>query len=571
MKKYLLFSLSIASFGSVWAQPEPKRGFENSSQEVISGTNIRLLPSSKLLIDPIVSVSKNPEIKLNLETPDYFYPTPKLTPSVDPQPLKEPGADSTYKSNYLRLGAGNLGHVLGELYIASEANKDYAYSLNVGHLQGNNPNSFQDFQTTQVAIQGSKFYYRGSLTGGFQYQRDALHYFAADSAYTGDAVMLGKVGETMSGSLDYQLKRSGKVPELRWLTQYQAYSNNLNQKESELSSALNLKQDLGTQAQFIADVAVTKLMFEQAPNLEKPSGLSRSNQLFVDARPQIAIQHRPSQLNLSCGVTMTMLNAIEQQLQGDTSIQTFRINPYVEFHKKLSGMNMQMFGVVDGGLKKNSIRRMQAFVPFAYDSIGIQNTYEQINAHAGVRGRISDNSNFELSFGGNSVADMPLIVSNLDRSNAMADSLNSLQVVYDNVNSMYFRFQTSLSMGEKFLFHASTRIVNYSPAVEQQAWHLPSFTFQGFVRYKAMDQLYVQTSIAGMGKRFNRALDENGALRTMEIPGFMDLQLRADYSLPGKGRVWVQGSNLLQSGLEQFAGYRGYGLNIMGGIAISLF
>ncbi|MFZ9755088.1 MAG: hypothetical protein ACO3DK_03535, partial [Bacteroidia bacterium] len=213
----------------------------------------------------------------------------------------------------------------------------------------------------------------------------------------------------------------------------------------------------------------------------------------------------------------------------------------------------------------------QAFVPFTYDSVGIRNSYEQINAYAGVRGRISDNSNFELNFGGNSVADMPLIVSNLDPSNRLVDSLNALQVVYDNVNSMYFRFQTSLSMGEKFLLHASTRLVNYTPAVEQQAWHLPSFTYEGFLRYKVMEQLYVQSSISGMGKRFNRILDENNQLRTTEVAGFMDLHVRADYSLPNKGRVWIQGSNLLNSGLEQFAGYGGYGLTIMGGIALSLF
>ncbi len=566
-----MFLAGLSGTALLMAQPDPKRGFENSSQEVISGTNIRLLPSSKMLIDPVVSVSRNPEIKLNLETPDYFYPTPKMTASVDPQPLSEPGADSVYKSNYLRLGAGSFGHLLGELYVASPSNKSYAYSLNLGHLQGNNPNSYQDFQTTQLALQGSKFYYRGSLTGGFQYQRDALHYFAADSAYRGDAVILGKTSETLTGLLDYQLKRGGKLPELRWLTQYQAYSNNLLQRESELSSMLSTQKDLATKAQFVNDISFTLLQYEQAPNLEKPGGLSRSNQTFVDAKSYLKINHWPSQLNLNAGLIMTWLNDVQPLAQGDTNVQSFRLNPYVEFYKKLSGMDMQVFGVVDGGVKKNSIRRMQAFVPFTYDSVGIRNSYEQINAYAGVRGRISDNSNFELNFGGNSVADMPLIVSNLDPSNRLVDSLNALQVVYDNVNSMYFRFQTSLSMGEKFLLHASTRLVNYTPAVEQQAWHLPSFTYEGFLRYKVMEQLYVQSSISGMGKRFNRILDENNQLRTTEVAGFMDLHVRADYSLPNKGRVWIQGSNLLNSGLEQFAGYGGYGLTIMGGIALSLF
>ena len=75
----------------------------------------------------------------------------------------------------------------------------------------------------------------------------------------------------------------------------------------------------------------------------------------------------------------------------------------------------------------------------------------------------------------------------------------------------------------------------------------------------------------GVGRRFDQIYDANGRLSETEVAGFTDLFARVDYRFIGKGRIWIQGSNLLNNKYQYWNGYQVWGLTVMGGISLGLF
>ena len=246
----------------------------------------------------------------------------------------------------------------------------------------------------------------------------------------------------------------------------------------------------------------------------------------------------------------------------------------MNFEKTLTGLNLNIYGGLDGGLKKNSFRRLNATMPFFGDSISVKNTYDEFNLFLGIKGKITQNAEFALDMGGNSSADYGLVVSNIEKramgGGEFNDSMGSLQMIYtNNLSSVYFRTFVKYHIGEQLKVSAHAKVTNYTVDGNAHAWHLPGLTYSLNANYNLGKNIELNAGFDGMSKRRNQVY-VMGKPQTTEMPGFFDLHARIDYRLSGKGRIWVQGSNLLNNQYQQWYGYRNYGLTLMGGLAISI-
>jgi hypothetical protein len=238
----------------------------------------------------------------------------------------------------------------------------------------------------------------------------------------------------------------------------------------------------------------------------------------------------------------------------------FYLNPYIYAEKKLEGLKAKLYGGIDGGLKKNSIRRYSEWVPFTYDTIMVLNTYEQTKGYAGLKGRITENSQFNVEFGGSNTAKMPLVVTS-------ADSIGALQVIYSEVSNIFFAGDVRFSIGESLRVSASGKINNYDATKsELKAWHMPSEIYNLSATYNLHHKWIFQLGVDGQGKRYNKKI--NGP-NNLVMKGFADLNVRVDYVIKDIIRVWVQGSNLINQKYQIWYGYNSYRLNVLGGLSAS--
>jgi len=534
------------------------KGIDNASRNVITQFEPKLIPSSKLLIDPIVPKTENPRINYKIETPEYHWITTKIARPVQPERLRDRSSDTVYQSNYIRLGGGNYGHMLGELYLANKAATDYSYNISLQHLNANPANSIREFSTSRILAQGAKYFRNSSLDTRIFYNRYQNNFFAKDSAFNGDILTLGKIAQNYGLGIGYNFLSQGKMPSFNADLIYNGFQNNFNQQEMDITATGHLRKRF-KEAELGLHVGSTYLTQIQRAGIRNLDSTAQYNQLFTDIRPTLSFGHKATGLKVIVSANSTLWSSELDTIKNSK----FYVAPYLNVSKELSGLKMQLYGVIDGGLQKNTYRQFQQIVPFTHDSIEIRNSFEQINVYGGIQGKLNEQIYLSLDFGFNSVSDMPLVVTN-------NDSLNSLRIIYDDVNSTYVKTNIQYSLGDKLKIQAKLKLADYSPTNEAQAWHLPSFSYSSRLNYSLGNSIEITAGFDGVGNRFNRIAD-GSKFKTVKVPGYFDLFGRADYRVLGKGRIWIQASNILSGQYQQWYGYRNYGLTIMGGLSIALF
>lgn len=561
MKKGFLTATILFNALVVMAQPDKPKGFENSSHDVISGTNIKLITASKLSIEPVVPKTETPKITLKYETPEFNWNTPKLIQTIDPDKIKEKGIDSIALSNYIRLGGGNNTHILGELYLSNKPNSKWSYHLNAAQLQAKNKTSLQEFANTRIQLGGARFFNNSSLNSSLFYNRDKVAFFAKDTNFKSegkstaiDLYNTGKIANTYGVNIDYVSLATNKMPEIKWLNRISSFNTNTNHDELEVNSTLKM---LKTHKNLTiwGDLAFTNIQSKQKRDTAKDQ--ITLNQMFVDFKPRVQFIHKQTDLNVQVGLNLTY-----NKMSTSTKSNTY-INPFIYAEKGIKGLEMKVYGSIDGGLMKNSLRRMNEVMPYFADTMILKNQFEQLNGYIGIKGKISGNSQFSMDFGGNSVSDMLNYVSAKEVNQSSYDSLNLMRATYlNNVSTIYFRAFAQYNMGESFKIIGNLKVTQYS----QTVFHMPSFTFNLAAEYSPVSTVLIKVGMQGVGNRYNSLLNKPVVLNK-----YTDLYARLDYRFNGAGRVWIQGSNLLNQSYETFYGYKAFGLTVMGGISIALF
>jgi hypothetical protein len=538
MRKLTLIALSGVSLFTLKAQKNS--GFDDGTT-VSTGFKPRLLSANKLLIDPTVPKAGKYPFDISYMPQEFKWNTRKIARIMPPVKHFEPGLDTVYNPNYARMGGGNYSHKLMELFVGSRAADKWAYNASFQHLSADAANTNQDFSTNRAYLGGSRFYKTSSMDVRLNYTRDMNRFFAKDTFYEKDAALVKKIGQNVGFNILYDKKRDGSRPGIGAGFMFNNFYNNLNQSETEFSGKLGWDasiKNVGTTGW----VEFTSLQFRQ--------NFYTRQQYFIDATPRLSMKIKETGVDFTGGLNMTWVFT-------DSSSPLFYLNPVILAEKKLEGLKMKMYGGLDGGLRKNSIRRYFEMVPFTFDSIQITNSYDQLRVYAGLKGSITNNSQFMVEFGNNTTSKMPLVVTN-------NDSINSLQIVYDNINNLYFAADMRFSIGEKLRVGANCKFNNYTTNDQLQAWHLPTFTYALSAQYYFNKNITAQTGMDGMSSRYN-TIQYTG--QQLKMKGFTDIHLRVDYKVKNLVRIWIQGSNLLNQKYQQWYGYNNFGLTVMGGIS----
>lgn len=535
--------LSVFAFITYSAAAQSTRGGIDDGRTVVTDFTPKLIPASKLLIDPVIPKNLGSQINVAYNLGNFQWNTRKIARVFPPLNHYEPGLDTSYNPNYARIGGGNYAHKLLEGYVANRANNKYAYNFAVQHLSADESETIRDFSTTKGYLTGARFFKRSSLEMRVNYLRDMNRFFAKDTVWKGDKAEQKKINQNFGFNVLYDLKALEKKPGFKAGVMFNNFYNNLNQSETEVGTKLGWDFVFPKVSTF-GDLSVSYLKFRQS--------FTTTEQWFIDVTPRVKYYNKETEIEGLGGVNLTWVFR-------DTSKPVFYLNPYIYGEKQLEGLKMKLYGGIDGGLRKNSIRRFSELVPFTYDTIEVYNTYEQLKGFAGLKGRITENSQFNVEFGGNTMADMPLVVTS-------QDSIGALQLVYDEVSSIYFAGDVRFSIGENLRVSALGKFTDYTTKSELKAWHLPAATYALNAAYNLNSKWIFSLGVDGMSKRYSKQINNSGIT---ELKGFADLNTRVDYVLNGVVRFWVQGSNLINQRYEVWQGYNSYRLTILGGLAAS--
>jgi hypothetical protein len=569
--KYTIISVFALCTGQLMAQGDKPKGFENSSRDVVSGTNIKLISASRINIEPAVPQTEAPKINIDFKTPQFSWTTQKYIQNISPEIIKERSQDSIYLSNYLRLGAGNNSHLLGEIYLSNRPNNKWAYNLSAQHFNANNVVRDQKVGNTRVDMNGSRFFNNSSVTTRLYYHRDLHTFFGKDTSISqelnSERVFSisenGKIAQNYGFNIDYISLANRKKPEFKWLNSAQLFETNFKHQEMELASTLRFNSKLSKFSLF-GDLSTNFIQSNQ----HSDTGLAqKNNQLFIDVLPRVKFYHKPTDFNVIGGINV---NHVQNTLDSASS-KTY-VNAHIEFEKGITGLEMKLYGGFDGGLRKNSIRRIHDQMPFFIENQLLKNSYEQYNVFVGIKGKISNQSLFYMDFGGNSIIDQLMFASVSNKADTLRsniDSLRGLKAVYNTISTVYFRVGAEYLLGEKIKVSGNLKVLNYGS--DDVYWHLPSLMYDVTAHFTPIETVKIKVGLTGMGNRNNQILLESNKVKVDPVGSVLDLHARIDYRFKEKGRIWIQGSNLLNKNYQMWYGMPNYGITVMGGISLGLF
>ena len=473
--------------------------------------------------------------------------------------------------NYAKIGVGNLGTLLGEVYVSTDQFVDTRVGGYLKHLNQKGGIDGQTFSQQQFGLFGRRVFAPFTLSGEAGYNRYATQFY-------------GVVSDNTAGSPDL--------------------NNNMNpDPEKQAFNDLYVKGELTSNAQEDDPDAVSYSL--------KADAYAYSSQAFDINENSFSVSgyfnKRVNVFNVGANVSgdFTSVQYPDHKLGNNIT----RLNPYIRFQGpnynvtlgaafvsefgKGSRTNIfptaeidfavvpqyaHLFGGIDGGVSKTSFRDLTQDNPFLGPNIAIQNAIDRLHVFGGIKGNAGATFGYKAKVFYRRVEGMAFYMNNLDAPylfDVAYESGDDASTWVGLEGEINVRVSETVNLGGKLNFN------EYDLATFEEAWFMPKMRLSANARVNVSDKLYINGELLFQGQTYG--LVQNDAVnlqgydwtamttggRKVTIPSFADLSAAAEYRATDRIGVYVRVNNLLSSTYERYLFYPRLGLNVIGGVNFS--
>jgi hypothetical protein len=504
----------------------------------------------KPVLADAVKIRRNPDLEDQepFKAPLSYKPLDKTlqqdTSIKQFDPIKLPReTPAELDNNYAKLGVGNVKTTFGELYINNGNDPALQAGAYFKHLAQGGSQPQQDYNKEELGIFGKSIGDVNSLSGRINYKYIGNNFYGYDMLNPPTVYSFSKQHfSTLSGEAEiaknykdvdkqfiYALKLGGST-----------FSNAYKACENNIVASGYINQTVGD---FYAGLSGS-VDFTSA----KDSLYSISNNI-IRANPYLKFQGE----NYKIDAGITIVNQFGSKTQ-------FNIFPAARLEWQIVPKYIRLFVEASGDVNKASIRDFSETNPFLGANVPIQNSIDELDLSAGLKGMLAPGLGFKATIYRNSISNMPLFVSNFDFTKAY----NRFTVIYDNGKSRVSGFNGELDYKPSADFDLFGRFEfkDYQMASEVQAWNLPSFKLTAGTVIHISNLVSVNGSLLFRGNTIDRL--NNG--QTVKLASFADLCGGVEYKASQKISIFVQVNNLLSNNYQSWLYYPNYGFNIFGGV-----
>ena len=529
-----------------------KKGGQNAENNGSLSEEIVVTTAYKPVLADAVKIRRNPDLedKTPFKAPLVYQPLDKrleLNSDIKQlEAMKRPAEqDSILKNNYAKVGLGSLKTTYGEAYFNNGKDEALQFGGYLKHFAQNGNVYKQNSQTDDAGVFVKSIGATNSVTGKINYNYRSNYFYGYDIYNPpvilqvdkqhfntiGAEVELAKNYKDVENDFTYALKLKGYL----FSDAFQAKENNL-----VLSGFLN-----ETINQFYVGVAGNLDLSTQQDSLYD------YNNSIVRLNPYIKFQG--DNYKIEAGI-----NIVDEF--GFTS--SFHLFPAAKLEFQVIPKFVRLFVEAKGDVNKSSLLDFSIINPYLGPNTTIQNSIDQLDISAGLKGTIAPGLGFKVSVFRNSVKDMPLFVSNFD----FAEGYNRYKVIYDDGKSRVSGFNGELDYkaSEDVDIFGKVEFKDYQMAGNYQAWNLPKFKLTGGTVLHITDKIDVNGSLMIRGS----ALDPGNvaAVLPSTVKSFADVSGGVEYKATKQISVFVHVNNILNGTNQQWLYYPDYGFNIFGGV-----
>lgn len=468
-------------------------------------------------------------------------------------------------SNYVKFGIGNLGTILGEVYIANEEFEDMRIGGFVKHLNQKGSLDEQKFNRQEVGIFGRRVLPLFTVDGLIGYNRFGTNFYGIPTN-SDDGAIINPVREKqvfndiyftgeLTSNYDPQdedaLSYSAKADAYTYSDRFDAKENSI-----ALSGYLNKRfHTFNIGANVAADV-------NQVSGANNPTNSGQINNSFAVANPYISFKGANYTIQLGANLVSEF---------GDNS--QFNIFPKAEIDFSLVPEYFYIFGGVTGGIQKASYREFTRDNPFLGPDLQIQNMIERMHVYGGIKGNAGATFGWKAKAIYRQLENMPLFVNNMDRP-------FQFDLVYDGdgdeaVKHIGVEGELNIRLSELINLGGRLNIDQYTMAYQEETWHTPKMRLAANARFNISEKLYIDAEALFHGNTFGRTyqyqngLPINNTPVVQSIPSFLDLSAGAEYKATKQLGIFAKANNILNTEYQRYLYYPRLGFNIIGGVNFS--
>lgn len=564
-KSYAIVALLMGVGQVAFSQEDPNKPITIDSFDVVrdyrpilaDAVKIRRSPdmTNKRAYMPKLSYSNIPDKKLDINTGLKQLNVQEL-PFTKVQDIT---------SNYVKLGIGNLGTILGEAYIANEQYENIRFGAFVKHLNQKGALDEQKFSRQEVGVFGRRVMDNFTVDGVLGFNRFATRFYgipvdrnaetlnpAKEAQAFKDIYFSGELTSNYDPNNDEAVAYSAKVDAYTYSDKFDAGENSF-----ALSAYLNKRIrtfNIG------ANVAVD---FNTIKGVRPDLGTFKNS--VATFNPYI--RFKGDYYNLTLGG-----NIISEF--GDES--RFNIFPSAKLDFALVPDYMKIFAGIDGGVKKVSYKELTQLNPYLGPNQLFQNQIERMNIYGGIEGNAGATFGYKAKVMYKTLEGVPFFINN-DEAPFRFD------LVYDGNENDKVKFfgiegEINVRLSDVVNLGGRLNIDSYTTATLDEPWFTPSLRLAANARFNISEKLYITAeglfhgASSGATYEYDKTASPvklDGTYHIVSIPAFFDLSGGAEYKATSNLGVFIKANNIFNKEYERYLYYPKLGFNIIGGVNFS--
>jgi len=282
----------------------------------------------------------------------------------------------------------------------------------------------------------------------------------------------------------------------------------------------------------------------------------------VGIEPSFVINENDWTLELGAGVFYSA--------DSENSGNKFYIYPKVNASYKLVGDLMIFYTGVNGGLTQNSYADFVTENPFLSPTLNMRPSSTQYNVFAGLKGKLANNVNYNLTGSYMNEKDKALFKAN-DYTEVITNEDyafgNSFGIVYEDIRTFRFYGELKADFSQNVTFGINGTFNSYNTDNAVEAWNLPTMKLSSTLDVNITKQLYAGLNVFYVGERkdmqVNSGVMANYAPITLK--SYFDANAHVGYKFNERLTFFLKLNNIGNQAYEKWLNYPVQGFQVLGG------
>ena len=471
-------------------------------------------------------------------------------------------------NNYAKIGAGNLGTLLGEVYLSSDYWVDTRLGGYVKHLNQQGTFEAQKFSSQQLGVFGRTVLGPVTMDGEIGFSRYGTRFYGVVGDMDGASLNASPAKQAFN-----DIFFTGEVTSNYDDKATDAFSYSLKADAYSYSNAYDTKENSFALAGYINKQIN---VFNVGANISgdftsvKDASYSLANHI---GRINPYIRFQGPNYNITLGA-----NFVAEF--GDSS--RTNIFPSAEVDFALIPQFAHIFGGINGDVNRTSVKELTKENPWLAtlgETNYIRNSVDRMYVFGGIKGNAGATFGYKVKAFYRRIESMPFYAiapGTPYAFNLIYEDGDNASTIIGLEGELNVRISEIVTVGGKLNFN------EFDLQQQEEAWYMPKMRLAANARFNISDKLYVDGELLFQGQTYGLVQDANinlsdyaitelgdTGMRKTTIPSFADLSAGAEYRATDRIGIYVRLNNMLSTHYERYLFYPRLGLNVIGGVNFS--